>query len=705
MQQRSKTIRLIRFAMAAAVMLPCALFAFASWTAYRNLHVLADERLLRSLDVLQEEAAKTFELTNLTISNTSDLVAGMSGGDIRRDGERLHGQFKKYSDAVGVIQSIWIYDADGRALVSSSVFPPPQQSYADRDFFVAHVKGDVGIYYGQVYPSSLNRGPFFTISKRLSHNGEFVGVLEVSVLPSNFFKFFAAVAYTRGLQYALIREDGIFLARYPEVPIGSAGQLGPQTGFRRTVAQSPAGGYYNSTSPIDGVDRRYAIRRLEGTPLYLTAGIENAAIRNEWLATMGSHLIFGVPATMLLVLTMFAILRRTQALYGEIDRRAAAEGALRQSQKLEAIGQLTGGIAHDFNNLLTIIIGNLEGLQKQLASADAKVRRRADNAMHGAQRAAALTKRLLAFSRQQPLTPTSIDVNRLLSGLSDFLQRALGEEIALEVVGGGGLWPVEVDAAELESVLVNLVVNARDAMPKGGKLTVEASNSYLDDAYCSRHSDVQPGQYVLISVTDNGVGMTEDVLQHAFEPFYTTKQTGKGTGLGLSQVYGFVRQSGGHVKIYSEVGEGTTIKVYLPRFHGHATEDDPPIAPSARGQTGECILVVEDDADVRAYVVETLGGMGYDVLEARGGEEALRWMKEYKGIGLLLTDVVMPGMNGRKLAEEAAQIYPDLKVLYMTGYSRNAIVHHGRLDAGVDLLQKPLSQEQLAAMVRKVLDR
>jgi CheY-like chemotaxis protein len=292
-----------------------------------------------------------------------------------------------------------------------------------------------------------------------------------------------------------------------------------------------------------------------------------------------------------------------------------------------------------------------------------------------------------------------------MSGLSDFLQRALGEEIALEVVGGGGVWPVEVDAAELESVLVNLVVNARDAMPKGGKLTVEASNSYLDDAYCSRHSDVKSGQYVLLSVTDNGVGMTEDVVQHAFEPFYTTKQAGQGTGLGLSQVYGFVSQSGGHVKIYSEIGEGTTIKIYLPRFHGEAVADDPPVALSARGQTGECILVVEDDADVRAYVVDTLGGMGYDVLQARGGEDALRLMAEYNGIGLLLTDVVMPGMNGRKLAEEAVQLHPGLKVLYMTGYSRNAIVHQGRLDPGVDLIQKPLSQEQLSSMVRKVLDR
>jgi two-component system, NtrC family, sensor kinase len=705
MQQRALTIRLIRLAMAAAVVLPLSLFAYGAWTTYRSLRVLADERLLRSLDVLQEEAAKTFELTNLTMSNASDLVAGMSGSDIRLAGERLHLQFKKYSDAVAVIQSIWIFGVDGKALVSSSVHPPPPPNFADRDFFQTHAKENVGVYYGQVYPSSLNGEPYFTVSRRLSREGEFIGVLEVSVLPSNFFKFFAALAYTRGLQYALIRQDGLFLARYPEVPTGSPVKLGPQTGFARTVTQSPAGGYYNSTSPVDGVDRRYAIRRLEGTPLYLTAGIENATIRNEWLETMGSHLVFGVPATLFLLLTLFAILRRTQALYSEVDRRSAAEDALRQSQKLEAIGQLTGGLAHDFNNLLTIIIGNLEGLQRQLATADAKIKRRADNAMHGAQRAATLTKRLLAFSRQQPLTPTPIDVNRLMSGLSDFLQRALGEETALEVVGGGGLWPVEVDAAELESVLVNLAVNARDAMPNGGKLTVEASNSYLDDAYCSRQSDVKPGQYVLVSVTDNGVGMTEDVVQHAFEPFYTTKQAGQGTGLGLSQVYGFVKQSGGHVKIYSEVGEGTTIKIYLPRFDGQAVADHPPIAPLARGETGECILVVEDDPDVRAYVVDTLGGMGYDVLQAGDGDEAMRLMREYKGIGLLLTDVVMPGMNGRKLAEAAVSLHPSLKVLYMTGYSRNAIVHQGRLDPGVDLLQKPLSEEALAAMVRKVLDR
>jgi two-component system NtrC family sensor kinase len=705
MQNRLLTIRLIRLAMAASLILPSLLFAFAAWTAYRNIHVLADERLIRSLDVEQEEANKTFELIDLVMSNASDLVAEMSGADIRDNQEQLHQQLKKYSDAVAVVQSIWIYGTDGRTLVSSMVHPAPPQSFADRDFFAANLNAEAGIHYGQVYDSPFNGEPFFTVSKRLMHGDSFIGVLEVSVLPSNFFRFFSALAFTQGLQYALLREDGLFLARYPAVPAGSADRLAKTTGFGRTVAKTPEGGFYSSTSPVDKIDRRYAIRRLGTRPLYLTAGIENAALRSEWIATMAPHLIFGIPASLFLFLTLFVIQRRTQSLYAEMDRRASAEDSLRQSQKLEAIGHLTGGVAHDFNNLLTIIIGNLEGLQKQLVEADAKVRRRLDNAMHGAQRAATLTKRLLAFSRQQPLTPAPIDINRLMNGLSDFLQRALGEEISLEVVGSGGIWPVEADASELESVLVNLAVNARDAMPGGGKLTVEASNSYLDEAYCRRHTDVQPGQFVQISVTDNGTGMTDEVLQRAFEPFYTTKPTGQGTGLGLSQVYGFVKQSGGHVKIYSELGEGTTIKIYLPRFSGEASAPEPVIPDDARSPTGECVLVVEDDADVRAYVVETLGGLGYDVLEAKSGEDALRVMNDYKGIGLLLTDVVMPGMNGRKLAEQARQRRPDLKVLFMTGYSRNAIVHQGRLDPGVDLLQKPLSSEQLSAMVRKVLDR
>jgi CheY-like chemotaxis protein len=333
------------------------------------------------------------------------------------------------------------------------------------------------------------------------------------------------------------------------------------------------------------------------------------------------------------------------------------------------------------------------------------VARRIDNAMQGAARAATLTKRLLAFARQTPLNPCAIDVDRFLTGLSEFLQRAIGEDIDLEIVGAAGLWPAEADPTELEAALINLAVNARDAMPEGGKLTIETSNAYLDDAYCRQQAGVEPGQYVLIAVSDTGIGMPKELVDHAFEPFFTTKQAGQGTGLGLSQVYGFVKQLGGHVKIYSEVGEGTTVKMYLHRHMGPVTAASEAPSDVAHGSPGECVLVVEDDADVLAYVVETLTALGYDVLQAAGAEEALLLLQQHKTVSLLLTDVVMRGKNGRKLAEEARALCPSLNVLYMTGYSRNAIVHQGRLDPGVDLIQKPLTTEQLAAAIRKVLDK
>ena len=378
------------------------------------------------------------------------------------------------------------------------------------------------------------------------------------------------MAYSAGLQYALLRNDGTFLVRFPAVPPGGNDRLDEHTGFHRTITQHPDGGFYESTSPIDHIERRYGVRRFGTTPLYFTAGIEHAAILHEWRAQMLPSLLFGGPAALIVFLTLAAVLRRTQSLHAEIDRRVAAEDTMRQSQKLEAIGHLTGGVAHDFNNLLTIIIGNLETALRQVdtlaGGAQVKLVRRLENAMHGAQRAATLTKRLLAFARQQPLNPSVIDADRLINGLSDFLRRALGEDISLEIVGSAGLWPIEADTAELEAAILNLAVNARDAMHKGGKLTIETSNAYLDEAYCLKHPDVRSGQYVLIAVTDTGSGMKKEIVDRAFDPFFTTKPTGQGTGLGLSQVFGFVKQSGGHVKIYSELGEGTTVKLYLRRI-------------------------------------------------------------------------------------------------------------------------------------------
>lgn len=396
-----------------------------------------------------------------------------------------------------------------------------------------------------------------------------------------------------------------------------------------------------------------------------------------------------------------------RALQAQIAEREKAEAALRQVQKMETIGQLTGGVAHDFNNLLTIILGNLERLQRRIASREdlADIKRAAANAARGAERAAALTKSLLAFSRRQPLDPKPVDANKLVTNMSDLLRRTLGEQVIIENVVSAGLWRTQVDPNQLESAILNLAVNARDAMPDGGKLTIETANAYLDARY-AEDAEVEPGQYVVICVTDTGVGMSQVVIDRAFEPFFTTKDVGAGTGLGLSQVYGFVRQSGGHVRIYSEPGQGTTVKIYLPRLLADEAEGELPRAPAwVAGGSSETVLVVEDDGGVRDYSAAILRELGYHVLEAAEGRRALELIEQHPEIALLFTDVGLPGMNGRQLADEVAQRRPELKVLFTTGYARNAIVHDGRLDPGVHLITKPFTFAELATTVRQVLDR
>ena len=391
------------------------------------------------------------------------------------------------------------------------------------------------------------------------------------------------------------------------------------------------------------------------------------------------------------------------------DELQRVQQVLAASQKLEAVGQLSGGIAHDFNNLLMIVLGNLDTAERNSRGLtnSTNLQRALANAKRGAQRAAALTSRLLAFSRRQALDPQPINLNNFLNGLQEFLQRTLGERIEVQTVGSAGLWSIEADTNHLESAIINLGINARDAMPDGGKLTVEAVNVLADEDYCRLNPELSPGQYVIVCVTDTGTGMTADVLNHAFEPFFTTKELGQGTGLGLSQVYGFVKQSGGHVKIYSEVGQGTSIRMYFPRYHGDARPVDSDADEfRLEGEKLETILVVEDDADLRAYVSELLRDLNYRVVPAPSAQTALTLLlQEEPKIDLLLTDVVMPGINGRELGRRAQQIRPGIKILYMTGYSRNAVVHQGRLDEGVELLEKPISQAKLALRVREMLDR
>ncbi len=384
---------------------------------------------------------------------------------------------------------------------------------------------------------------------------------------------------------------------------------------------------------------------------------------------------------------------------------AAAQEALRQSQKMEAIGQLTGGIAHDFNNLLTGIIGSLDLVRRRMAAQRPDdIPRFIDAASTSALRAAALTHRLLAFARRQSLDTRPNDVNRLITTMEELLHRTLGEQIELQATLAADLWTAFTDANQLESALLNLVINARDAMPNGGQLTIETANSVLDTAYTALHADVAPGDYVVVSVSDTGTGMPPDVLAKAIDPFFTTKPVGVGTGLGLSMVYGFAKQSHGHLRIYSELGQGTTIKLYLPRALQEAVEQNVPAAEISRGQ-GETILVVEDDTTVRLIINDVLEELGYHVLVAPDARQAVPMLTSDQRIDLMVSDVIMPHINGRELAEIARASRPNLKVLFVTGYAENAILRGDFLDPGMDMLTKPFALDALAAKVRMMIER
>ncbi len=400
------------------------------------------------------------------------------------------------------------------------------------------------------------------------------------------------------------------------------------------------------------------------------------------------------------------VAERTADLKREMAAKLQAESRLRQSQKMESLGQLAGGVAHDFNNMLTIVIGSLDMAKRRLAGDDAAgALKFIGNAAEGARRAATLTARLLAFSRQTPLQPAVVDPNKLVGGMSELLRRTLGDAIEVETVLAGGVWPVRADTTELESAIVNLAVNARDAMPTGGKLTIETANSELDDRYAAAHPEVKAGQYVMISVTDSGEGMAEPVRQRAFEPFFTTKAAGQGTGLGLSQVFGFVKQSSGHVKIYSEEGRGTSVKVYLPRVLGQEIDATIPSTESGHGpeNASVTVLAVEDEQQVRETTTAALRELGYRVLEAGTPSEALRLLDAHPEIDLLFTDVVLPEMNGKRLADAATERRPGLKTLFTTGYTRNAVVHNGVVDPGVAFIAKPFTTDELARKLERVL--
>src|SRR5438874_6488993 len=707
-----EAIRTLRLLLLGSILAPLLVLLGGSYVAYKTTVDHARTDLIETVAIAEENIVKVLDTHALVAARVSDLLGGLSDEAIRAREKELHDSLRLQIADLPQVETPWAVDRTGPLLVGARNFPSGSLDLSDRDYFRALREPGPEIYISGLQ-SRFDNKPFFAVARRrVGSTGEFQGVVVVAVSP-DFFRTFYAKLLPDVQDYAagLFRADGATLARYPEIVWRGSGPAPPGQ-LIRAAAENPQSGVFMQPSAFDGIVKMIAYKRLERYPIYVTIGRTRASIQREWAGIMLSHVYFGAPATAGLVLLCLLALRRTRREAAAIARareamaqREAAEAQLRQAQKMEALGQLTSGIAHDFNNLLTAISGNVELLQRRVRDRDPELLRLSGAAMRGVDRAATLTQRLLAFSRRQPLDPKPLEANRLIAGMSDLLRRTLGEEIEAETVLAGGVWTVLVDANQLEHSLLNLAINARDAMGGPGKLTIETANTSLDEPYADAHDEVMPGQYVMISVSDTGSGMTREVREKAFEPFFTTKETGQGTGLGLSQVYGFIKQSGGHCTIYSEPGEGTTVKLYLPR---HLGKEEPvtPAVPAAAGVSGgETILVVEDDADVRSFASDLLRDLGYRVLAAATGPDGLRLLDQYPEVRLLFTDVALPGgMTGRQLADEAERRHPGLKVLYTTGYARNGIVHQGRLDPGVELIVKPFTSAALAGKIRQLLD-
>jgi two-component system, NtrC family, sensor kinase len=697
--EQRNSLRLLQWMMAASLALPIALFAFASRVSYMSTRDTADRQIERTLDVAHEHALKVFETIDRSLSEINEIVRGIPDAGITSREQKLHARLKQLADSLPQMKSAWIFDAQGRALVNSLASPPPSIDFSDRDYFKAHTAGDIGIYIGNALTPRLpyQGAAFFSVSRRReSDDGSFTGVIQASVLPEYFENFYARIGRDPGSFFALGLTDGTVLARFPvigrEMHIDRNGPVGQK------LAASPRAGLITVTSPADGIERRLGFQRLAEYPLYVSAGLETSAIRSRWLTTMGSYLIFGLPATALLFLILLLVLARTRRLYFESAKRLEAEEALKHGQRLEALGQLTGGVAHDFNNLLTVIRASVDLLRRPHLNEERRLRY-IDAISDTVTRAAKLTAQLLAFARRQTLKPEVFDVGECVETLSEMIGTLTGSPI--EIVTDVPEEPclIDADAGQFETALINMAVNARDAMGGQGRLTISVRTA-ANFPGPAPHPE-SPHGYVAVSVDDTGIGIPQDQFGRIFEPFFTTKEFGQGTGLGLSQVFGFAKQSGGEVMVESNVGKGTTFTLYLPRV----LRDDRPQQASAEdgpavGGHGMSVLVVEDNLEVGTFATDALAELGYATTLVGSAMEALAELaSNAERFDVVFTDVVMPGMTGIDLAEEIRRRQYDLPVVLTSGYS-HMLSQNGSY--GFELLQKPYSIEQLSRVLHKV---
>ncbi|MBB4393528.1 two-component system NtrC family sensor kinase [Bradyrhizobium sp. ERR14] len=713
--------------MAASLALPVALFIITSAISYTSTRDIADREIERTLDVVHEHALKVFETIDRSLAELNEVVRGLPDDVIRAREPALHRRLKRLTDSLPQLKSAWIFDADGRALVNSLASPPPELRFADRDYFYAHVDQTIGSFIGTALtPRPPYQGArFFGMSRRRdSDDGSFIGVIQASVLPEYFESFYARIGSDAGSFFAMGRADGVLLAQFPRLERDL--RLDPTGPVGREIAARPAHGLITVAWPSDGIERRIGYRRVAEYPIYVSAGLETSAIRARWLATMGQHLVFGIPATALLFLLLALALRRTQHLQAEAAKRREAEEALKHSQRLEALGQLTGGVAHDFNNLLTVIRASVDLLNRPQLTEER--RQRYITAIADAvARAAKLTSQLLAFARRQTLKPEVFDVGERMQALHDMLAPLLGPAIEITMRLPTEPCLVHADAGQFETALINMATNARDAMQGKGRIvfTVETATTVPDTLAHAPGSQNLVSQnlgsqslanqnlanrgFISVTVSDTGIGIPAARLERIFEPFFTTKQVGHGTGLGLSQVFGFARQSGGEVTVASEVGRGSTFSLYLPRVPPDLLpqRQAPNTAPAVAG-SGMSVLLVEDNIELANFAADGLTELGYSITLVDNATDALaELVMDADRFDVVFTDVVMPGMTGLDLAQAIRDRGIDVPVVLTTGYSQ-ALSQEGV--TGFELVQKPYSIEELsrvlhrAARIRRVRD-
>ena len=692
------SLRFLRLMVFASVLLPLVLFVFAAWINYKSTIRAADERIDRFLTISHEHTSNLFRSANSLLHAADELIGVQPDAAIISREADFHSTLKRLAATNPHIRSIWVFDKQGVPLVSSRLFPVPRTfDNSDRDYFRAQVSSDAGFYVGAVVEPKVPGEVIFSVSIRRTAS-TFNGVIAIAIRPVDFQTYYEAIGSQVGSYFALLREDGTFLARHP-APVALNLRLSEESATRKAIARNPDRGILSLRSQTDAVPRRMGYNRMPEFRSYVLAGIDSAVIRNEWLGVLASYLMFGVPATSGLFFALLYGLKRTKRLYEEEAARTTAEDALRQAQKIEAMGQLTGGFAHDFNNLLMVVIGNLQAAQRAFEGAGIPERlsRGVEAATIAAQKAASLTQRLLAFARRQHLQPRSVNPCTVVENARPLLQKAVNDSRTLTIDCAHDAHNIFVDPAQLEVALLNLVVNARDATRNQDEIKITCRNCRFDG-----RKDLRSGDYVEIVVSDFGTGMSEEQRARAFEPFFTTKPAGAGTGLGLSQVFGFAKQSLGSAEIESELGKGARVSLFLPR--SNAPEEPPlqKVATATPMGKREAILIVEDDDAVRDWVVSTLTDLQYKVSDCSNAADAIELAKK-NNFAVILTDVQMPKMTGFELAKHLSTIAPESRVIFMTGYTGSAAIPNSLRNDTV-ILRKPVSRDQFAHAIRSALD-